>query len=296
MDGGQGRSGPTLDDVARVAGVSRATASRALSGRGSASEQSRKAVKEAAWRLGFTPHQAARALASNQAQAVGLVIPEPNSLVLGDPFLGGIIIGTSEAFRATDRQVILVIVRPDDPVEKVAQVIRPGQVDGAVVVSHHNSLHTARLLSQRLVPTVFVGRPWTASDVGSMYVDVDNVAVGRIATDHLIAAGRRAIAMIGGPQDMTAVNDRTIGYHTALSAAALAPGPSVSVPFTLQGGVDATRSLLAANRPFDGIFAQSDLLAAGAVQVLREAGREVPRDVAVTSVDDSEVARTSTPT
>jgi DNA-binding LacI/PurR family transcriptional regulator len=286
----------TLDDVAREAGVSRATASRALTGSGPASAAVRFKVRAAADKMGFIPNQAARTLASNRAQAIALVIPEPNALVLGDPFLGGIITGVSEVFNDTDYQLILVILRPDAPPDKASRVLRPGYVDGAIVVSHHRTGHLQELVADNDVPSVYVGRPWSGGGGSpAFYVDVDNRSVGRLAAEHLIARGARRIACLAGPPDMTPVDDRTAGWRDALIAQGLEPGPVEHAAFTLPGGAEATRRILDWDESVEAVFAQSDLMAAGAIQVLAERGRAVPDDVLVVGVDDSDVARTTQP-
>jgi len=282
----------TLDDVARVAGVSRATASRALTGSGPASELAQQKVRAAADELGFSPNQAARALASNRANAVALVIPEPNLLVLGDPFLGGVITGVSEAFRDTDYQLILVIVRPGDEPTKAYRLLQ-SSVDGAIIASHHFTGLLELQMERHAAPLVYVGRPWSVES--AMYVDVDNVRVGYLAARRLLERGARHIACLAGPEDMSPVRDRLAGWIAALSEAGATPGPVAHVPFTLLDGAEAMGRLLAQDGSIDAVFAQSDLLAAGAVRVLQDHGRVVGRDVFVVGVDDSDLARNTTP-
>ena len=324
----------TLDDVAGVAGVSRATASRALTGSGSVSQATREKVQAAAGRLAFTPHQAARALASSQTQAIALVIPEPDAFVLADPFLSGVIMGVSETFHATRYQMILVIARPDDPVTKVSRVLRPDYVDGAIVVSQHGTGHLSRVIAANEVPVVFVGRPWdeavspaapgtgpepgggadapdapparaVAAEPGDgvtraastrWYVDVDNRRVGQLATRHLVARGARRIACIAGPADMTPVQDRSRGWRETLEAAGLEPGPVTHAPFTFRDGEASLHRILATDPAVDAIFAQSDLMAAGAMRALAAAGIAVPDQMRVVGVDDTEISRATSPT
>ena len=282
----------TLDDVARVAGVSRATASRALTGSGPASESAQRKVRAAADELGFSPNQAARALASNRANAVALVIPEPNLLVLGDPFLGGVIIGASEAFRDTDYQLILVIVRPGDEPTKAYRLLQ-SSVDGAIIASHHLTGLLELQMERHVAPLVYVGRPRSAES--AMYVDVDNVRVGYLAGRRLLERGAHRIACLAGPEDMTPVRDRLSGWIEALGEAGTAPGPVAHVPFTSRDGAEAMARLLEQDPGIDAVFAQSDRLAVGAVRVLQSLGRVVGRDVLVVGVDDSDLARNSSP-
>ena len=281
----------TLDDVASAAGVSRATASRALTGSGPASAAVQAKVRAAADQLGFTPNQAARALASNKAHAVALVIPEPNALVLSDPFLIGTISGMSEAFHATDYQLILVIVRPDDSPDKALRLLNPSHVDGAIIVSHHRTGHLEQLIDGGRVPTVYVGRPWNLD--AAMYVDVNNCMGAELGTRRLIDRGARRIGCIAGPCDMTPVQDRTAGWAQALHEAGLPHGPLANVPFTLQGGAEAMGQII--DEGADAVFVQSDLMAVGAIQTLTEAGLTPGEDVLLVGVDDSEFARSTNP-
>lgn len=286
----------TLDDVACAAGVSRATASRAITGSGPSSPQVRARVLAAVDELGFTPNPAARALASSKAQAVALVIPEPNSLVLADPFLTGMITGMSEAFHASDYQLILVIVRPDDEPAKALRLLRPCHVDGAVIVSHHRSGQLEQAIGDPLVPTVYVGRPWSLGHPDVMYVDVDNYLGAELATRRMLERGATHIGCVAGPCDMTPVQDRTEGWRTALHSAGVEPGPIAHAPFTLAGGTDAMRRILCDNPiGLDGVFVQSDLMAVGAIQALSEAGLTAGEDVLLVGVDDSEFARSTSP-
>ena len=284
-----------LDDVAREAGVSRATASRALTGAGPVSALTRETVRAAAKTLGFAPNQAARTLAGRKTEAIALVIPEPDALVLADPFLTGMITGVSEAFHPTPYQLILVIVRPDEPTSKNARVLRPDYVDGAIIASHHRSGMISQTLTANDVPTVYVGRPWVRAGKSVMYVDVDNRLGGRLATQRLLGVGATRVACLAGPSDMTPVTDRTTGWHDALDAAGQVGGPLEHAPFTLQGGIAAMQAILARDPGVDAVFAQSDLLAVGAMQALAEAGRGVPGDVKVVGMDDAAVARAAVP-
>ncbi|MCL2482425.1 MAG: LacI family transcriptional regulator [Propionibacteriaceae bacterium] len=288
----------TLDDVAASAGVSRATASRALTGSGPASPAVQERVRAAAEQLGFTPNQAAQALASKRAPVAGktntiaMVIPEPSTQDLPDRFVTGMIAGMSEAFRSTDYRLLLVAVHPDDPPEKTASVVNPGFVDGAIVLSHQKMVPGDRALDRDLVPTVFIGRP-RQRETNVMYVDVDNWLGARQATRRLIERGAKQIGCIAGPSDMPSVQDRTSGWTAGLREAGYEPGPIASAAFSRAGGAEAMRQLL--DNEFDAIFVQSDVMAVGAIQVLTKAGRTVGTDPLMVSFDDSDIARLISP-
>jgi DNA-binding LacI/PurR family transcriptional regulator len=140
-----------------------------------------------------------------------------------------------------------------------------------------------------------VGRPSKA--IKASYVDVDNRQGAQTAVAHLISGGRRVIATIAGPQDMAAGIDRLRGYRDGLADGDLAADTSLLAigDFTQESGAVAMKRLLAARPDIDAVFAASDLMAAGALNVLAAAGRRVPGDVAVVGFDDSPVATSTTP-
>lgn len=301
---GPGRR-PTLEDVAAAAGVSRSTASRAINGGKRVSAQAQAAVDEAVARLGFAPNRAARALVTARADSIALVIGEPDHRVVGDPFFSAAVQGLSQALDDTDIQLLLLMARPGQDARRTVRYLRLGHIDGAVVVSHHRSDVVERSLVRAALPTVFVGRPWHLRDYADdhdgapgtwcEYVDVDNRQGGQLATSHLVTAGRRRIGTIAGPADMTSAVDRLQGWRAALAQAGLPPGPVEHGDFTTPGGAEATARLLDAHPDVDALFVASDLMAVGALGVLRARGREIPGDVAVVGYDDAAVAAATDP-
>jgi DNA-binding LacI/PurR family transcriptional regulator len=257
------------------------------------SDATREKVQAAADKLNFAPLQAAQALASSRSQSIALVIPEPDSLVLGDPFLSLVIRGVSEIVHTTKYQLVLVIVHPDDPPAKVSSAVRPGYVDGAIVVSQHGTGAAAQAIAQTNVPVVYIGRPWTRS--AQLYVDVDNWLVGQLATQELLASGATRVACVAGPEDMSPVRDRAAGWVQTLFEAGLTPGPLAHADFTRQGGEDCMRTILEQDREIDAVFAQSDLMAAGAMHVLAEEGLDVPGRIKIIGVDNTELGQSTAP-
>lgn len=278
-------SPPTLDEVAAAAGVSRSTASRAINGGLRVSPAAQTAVDAAAKLLGYSPNRAARSLVTRRTDSIALVIPEPDERVLSDPFIGATLRGISAALTPSDKQLVLLIARPDESGGRIAKYLRSGYVDGAVIVSHHrkDGLEDAVLGSR--IPGVFVGRPFHAEDL-LHYIDVDSAAGGRLATEHLIGLGRGRIAHIAGPQDMTAGMDRTRGWREALQAAKLPSDLFAQGDFTTATAYEAMNNILHREPGVDAVFAASDLMALGALAALREHGKNVPHDVAVIGFDD----------
>ncbi|MFL5724884.1 MAG: LacI family DNA-binding transcriptional regulator [Chloroflexota bacterium] len=293
-DTGNGR-GTTLEEVARVAGVSRATVSRVVNGNPKVTPDVRRAVERAVERLGYVPNPAARSLVTRRSQSIGLVIAEPAGRVFDDPFFPRLLRGIGAALSSRDLQLVLLMPQSSGEETRAERYLTAGHVDGALLVSLHGNDPLPHAVAQRGLPVVVGGRPPRGTQVS--YVDVDNVQGARTAVEHLIAGGRRRIATIAGPQDMPAGEDRLGGYHDALKAAGIARDATLEVDgdFTLQGGADATRRVLAARPDLDALFVASDLMATGAIQVLRAAGRRIPDDIAVVGFDDSAISETLDP-
>jgi DNA-binding LacI/PurR family transcriptional regulator len=288
------RQKPTLDTVAAEAGVSRATVSRVINGSPRVSPEVKDAVEVAINRLGYVPNRAARSLAMRRTDSIALVMREPDATVLADPHLGNIIIATSQALVGTGVQLILMNAQNDAEHARLADYVRSGHVDGVLLVSMHDEDPLPRLLLEADIPTVVGGRP-QLSLPGLSYVDVDNVGGAQLAAEHLLGTGRRRIATIAGPQDMTAGADRLTGYQRALAAAGRKADRVVYGEFTRESGEHAMAALLSRHPDVDGVFAGNDLMAIGALRALRAAGREVPTDVAVVGYDNIEMARHTEP-
>jgi DNA-binding LacI/PurR family transcriptional regulator len=284
---------PTIRQVAAMAGVSRATASRVISGSDLVSDKARAAVEKAIDELGFVPNPVARNLARGRTGSIALVVPEPNSRVLSDPFFAEIIVGLSDQLEDQDLQVILLIARPGERTEKLVRYLTGGHVDGVIIASHHRDDTLNRRISAGPLPCVFVGRPLGVQN--AHYVDVDNYRAGQQAAEHLISTGRKRIATIAGPTDMTAGIDRLAGWRDAMSRAGLPTDAVTHGEFTQASGATAMDRLLALHPDLDAVFAASDLTAVGALTRLAAAGRTVPDDVAVMGFDDIAAAEHTNP-
>ena len=293
-EAGNGR-GVTLDAVARVAGVSRATVSRVVNGNPKVGDDAKRQVERAIERLGYIPNPAARSLVTRRSDSVGVVIPEPPGMLFGDPFFPRLLRGISSELSARNLQLVLLMPQSAEEEPRVERYLAAGHVDGALLVSLHGEDSLPATLAERGVPVVVGGRP--PGGEGVSYVDVDNIGGARSAIAHLIKVGRRTIATIAGPPDMSAGIDRLEGYRLGLADCGLTQSAELEAAgdFTQEGGAEAMRRILAARPDVDGVFAASDLMAAGALGVLRAAGRRVPEDVSVVGFDDSSIAATSEP-
>ncbi|MEU6118254.1 LacI family DNA-binding transcriptional regulator [Streptomyces sp. NPDC047117] len=284
---------PTLEAVAALAGVSRATVSRVVNGGPGVRTEIREKVRRAVAELGYVPNSAARSLVTRRTGAVAVVIAEPETRVFSDPFFAQQLRGIGRELAAADTQLLLLMVESDRDHERIGRYLSGGHVDGALMFSLHSADPLPAMADASGLPTVFGGRPdWTddgPAGARPLYVDTDNRDGGRQAVRHLLSRGRRRIAVITGPLDQTSAQDRLDGYREALGG----PGaPAVDERliadggFTAEGGERAMAALLDAEPDLDAVFACSDLMATGALRTLRARGRRVPEDVAVVGYDD----------
>lgn len=283
------RSAPTLEAVAAAAGVSRSTVSRVVNGSSQVRPDVVTAVNAAIDQLNYVPNRAARSLAKSQTMAIALVVPEDTSRFFGDPFFAEIVSGITQGLEQSDYVLNLQLASQSSPSPKTIRYLLGANVDGAIVVSHHSGDDFFTTLDATM-PVVFGGRPYLPELHSNNYVDVDNAAGAAMATAHLIGLGRRRIATIDGPANMQAAVERSEGWTRAMRAAGLRDDLRAQGDYTVASGATAMRQLLDAEPHIDAVFAASDLMATGALSVLRERGLSVPGDVAVVGFDDSSAA------
>ncbi|MFO7689559.1 MAG: LacI family DNA-binding transcriptional regulator [Cryobacterium sp.] len=287
------RKRATIHDVAVEAGVSRGTVSRVINDERYVSAAARAAIEAAIEKVGYVPNNAARSLVMQRSQAVGFIVHEPHSLFLEDPNIGEILLGANTALSRADYQMVCLIIDSDRDTERVARYLSGGFVDGAIIVSARENDPITRIVEKLGLPTAFVGHPPDLHDLP--FVGIDNRSSARTLTEHLIATGRRRIGMIAAALDRDSGADRLAGFTDAL-ADRFDPTLVAQVPlYAYAAGVTGMRELLQRAPDIDGVFAASDAVAAGALEVLRDAGRNVPGDVGVVGFDDSAWARRTQP-
>jgi DNA-binding LacI/PurR family transcriptional regulator len=286
---------PTLEEVAARAGVGRGTVSRVVNNAAGVKESTRRTVQRAIEELGYVPNLAARSLAGRRADAVALVMTEPDWRQFAEPFFSEIVSSLGDALSDTGMQLMLTLVRSDAERRRFLEYARGGRVDGVLLMSVHAGDPLPDMLAEARLPTVLLGR--RSGDEYVSYVDVDNVGGARSAVSHLLVRGRRAIATITGPADMFVTQCRLRGYQEALTLAGLeGEQPLVAEgDFTAESGRRAMAELLQRHPEIDGVLAASDTTAAGALETLHSAGRRVPEDVAVIGFDDFPLAQRTTP-
>ncbi len=279
---------PTLEDVARIAGVSRSTVSRVVNNHPSVRPEVRERVWRAVRESGYQPHAVARSLVTNRTHILGVLIPEMVTTLFTDPFFPLLLRGATEACNAHKYHLMLSLFNdPASRDEMYARVLGNGYLDGVVVASASSSDPLIPRLLHDGIPFVSVGRH---PDHRVHYVDVDNVGGARMAVEHLIRLGHRRIATITGRMDMTAGQSRLEGYRQTLEAHGIPVSPELIAEgdFSEEGGRIAMERLLPA-RP-TAVFVASDMMAMGAMKAIREAGLRVPDDIAVVGFDDLSVA------
>ena len=289
-----GRGPATLEEVARRANVSRATASRVVNGDPRVGEPVRAAVESAVRDLQYVPNRAARSLVTRRSDSIAVVIPEPTTRLFGDPFFPRVLRGVSETLGSEGLQLILLMPQAPADEVRVERYLEAGHVDGVLLISLHGADPLPTGLRRHGVPLVVGGRP---PQEGFTYVDVDNRGGAATAIGHLLDLGRRRIATIAGPQDMAVGADRLAGYRERLARAGHPTHDALVevADFTHDGGRSAMERLLSREPSVDAVFAASDLMAIGALAALRAAGRSVPEDVALVGFDDAPIAATADP-
>jgi DNA-binding LacI/PurR family transcriptional regulator len=272
---------PTLEDVARVAGVSRATVSRVVNGIRNVDAEIQEAVRRAIEKTGYAPNRAARSLVTRRAGAVALVVSGAGGHVFGDPFFGRVADGVVDFLRGHGMHPLLMLADHDGARDDVLTHLRQGGADGALLVSTHPDDRLTAMVAMSGIPAVVFAK--TVQPLS--YVDVEHRAGAALAARHLLSLGRRRLTTISGPLDVPASQERLTGFREVA-------GDTVNVEgnFTVASGEEAMAALLDQAPDLDAVFAANDLMAQGALSVLQSSGRTVPTDVAVVGFDDSSAA------
>ena len=284
---------PTLETVAALAGVSRATASRVVNGDARVAPAMRTAVEEAVKTLSFVPNRAARTLATRRTDSVALIMREPADFGVTDAYLSRMVVALTHALADTGLQLVVLMAAGGQGDARVAEYAR-SHVDGVFLISVHDADILPGQLVAAGVPVVTGGRIRHRLD-GVSSVDVDNVSGGAQAARRLLALGRRKPAVITGPADTCSSDDRVNGFREALTAVGVAAPKVGHGDWTAASGERAMASLLRGRGTIDGVFAASDLMALGALHAIHQAGLRVPEDIAVVGFDDVDMAAHSSP-
>ncbi len=285
----------TIADIARIAGVSKSTVSRALNDSPLVAEETRERIRSIARQHRFQVNAPARRLSLRESRTIAFVTHAYHkdfswADLLGLEILGGITRGLHE----NGYDTLILHVDPHDA-SWARQYLDTGRVDGFILhTSTRKQLHVKELLELN-APFIVWGFPMAGQSFCSIIGD--DVSGGRQATEHLIKRGCQQIAFLGGPPGEYEVKHRYEGYASALEA----DGRTVEANLVGYGdysdtsGAQVMRQLLDRAADLDGVFVNSDLMAIAAMDVIRASGRRVPEDVAVVGYDDLSIAAHSNP-
>jgi len=286
------RSAPTLDDVAKMAGVSTATVSRCLNSPDRVVKATRQRVLSAVDTLGYTPNFAARVMAAKRSSTIGAIIPTMENAI----FARGL-----QAFQEELHQhgyTLLVSSSAYDPEieeEQIRTLVARG-ADGLLLIGHDRDPHIYEYLERRKIPALVAWSFQPDAQVPSVGFD-NRAAMCELAT-RVVGLGHRHIGMISG---VSTGNDRARqrieGARDALIQNDLSPAQLtiLETPYEIDNGAEAFSRLMSQKIPPTAVLCGNDVLAVGAVRRALETGLKVPEDVSVTGFDDIELARISTP-
>ena len=279
---------PTIEEVARRAGVSTATVSRSLRGQDGVSPSTAQRVRHVADEIGYAASPFASRLASGRAGTVAVVLP-----YLDRWFFGEILGAAEPVFREAGLDLLLYHVGDvETRREYFSFRLLRKRVDGVLLVTLALTSPEVDALRALKVPVCMVG----VEVEGFSSVTIDDVSAAASAVQHLLNLGHQRVALISGdPEDstmFTVPRDRRAGYRAALERGGVLLDPSLEVQgdFTAAGGQRAAAELFTRRRPPTAIFAESDEMAFGAIRTLSRLGIRVPEDVSVIGFDDHPLA------
>jgi DNA-binding LacI/PurR family transcriptional regulator len=275
----------TISDVARLAGVSKGTVSKFLSGARYVSAASKGRIADAIAELGYAPNRLAQGLSLRRSHTIGLVVAN-----IGNPFYAELIRGAEDVAASLGYTLLLASTDGDPKRESgIAQMMRQRQVDGVVFASVRLADREVTALARDGMRVVLASRHLPDAEVDMVLVD--SVRGARIAVEHLISHGHKKIAYIGGPQSIAQFQNRLEGWREALSHAGLPviPGLCFSLDrMDVASGDYATRRLLLLKEPPTAIFAATDNLAFGVLRACSQLGLRVPEQLALVGFDNVE--------
>jgi DNA-binding LacI/PurR family transcriptional regulator len=284
----------TIADIARLAGVSKSTVSRALNDSPLIGSETKERIREIAREHRFQINDPARRLSLGQSHVVALMTYKYTAeFDVPDAFMLEMMSGISAGLHANGYDLLLIQASPNDT-DWIGRYLESGRVDGFVILAASCTQRHISVLGEMKAPFIIWGPP---PSHGYNSVSGDSFAGGKIATEHLLHSGRSRIAFLGGPATEAEVQDRYKGYETALREAGTAVDPALVAyaDYSPASGAAAMRALLEEAGDLDGVFVNSDLMAIAAMDAIRAHGRHVPDDVGVVGYDDVSIARHSDP-
>jgi len=286
---------PTIADVARRAGVSKGLVSFALNDRPGVSAETRVRILEVADELGWRPSVRARALSSDRAFALGLVLARDPDIIAGDPFFPAFISGIESVLAPAGQALVLSMVETEDAEERsYRQLADHGRVDGVIISDLRAGDSRIALVGELGLRAVTLGTPDVASPFPA--ITVDDAAGIRASVSHLVSLGHTRIAHIGGPATMLHGSRRRDSFQLAMREFGLPDDITVETDFSAANGAEATRQLLGRSTPPTAIVYANDPMAIAGLGIARRAGLDVPGDLSITGFDGSDMGRYVHPT
>lgn len=278
----------TLKDVAKEAGVSATTVSRALNNKDAISPSTREKILKLAKEMDYTPDAVARGLKNKRTETIGVVIAD-----ISDPFFAPIVKGIEKAVREEGYHLILCDTDEDYQVEKEAlRTLMEKRVDGLLITPVQTSFQDIVELKKKKIPFVLLCRHFNFELLETDYVVTNDVEGAVLAVTHLIEKGHRKILFINGPTYVSSAKERLAGYKRAF----LEAGVKLDESLVREGGIKMedgyriTKQELARPLQFTAVFAYSDFVALGVMKALKEANLRIPQDIALVGYDDIDIA------
>ena len=285
----------TIADIAKLAGVSKSTVSRALNNSPLIGEETKEQIRSIARQHNFEINVSARQLSLKQSNIIAYVTHAYHQdFSVADLFGLEIMGGISSGLAALGYDLLVIHVDPNDT-KWARKYLDGGRVDGFILMTSTRKQSHVKALLELGAPFITWGMPHS----GQKYCSVsgDNVNGGKLATKHLIDSGRRKIGFIGGPEDEVEVQQRLTGDKAALQEAGMEINTDRIIygDFSNTSGAKAMAKLMEQVPDLDAVFINSDLMAIAAMDIIREHGKEVPKEIAVVGYDDLSVAANSNP-
>lgn len=287
---------PTLQDVAKKAGVSTATVSKVLSNTPYFTEETREKVMKAVDDLGYVPNLAGRALSSGKTNIIGIVFPYIYDAIFKDPLVMQIIEGIESVTQGNNYNLLLSTPRisADGPDIAFQQLIRSRYVDGIIAIDSIPLFSVAQFAMHHNIPTVVIGNTPEAT----YFVRSDDIAGGEALASHVVDLGHRDIGVISVPDNMNyAVNDRMQGVIQSFQQHGIQFDDTrfEESDFSTSGGANAVKNLLVRHQTITAIICLNDRMAIGAIRQLRKDGYRVPDDITVVGYDNIAISAVINP-
>ena len=280
------RKSPTMKDVARIAEVSLQTVSTVINDKPGVTDKTRQRVLAAVETLGYRPYSIARSLRTRRTRTIALVISD-----IANPSFATMA-STAEVY-AQANGYSLVLYNTHDNVEREASYIAIASerwIDGVLFVAAEDKLDGLAAFSSTGIPSVAIDR--IPHGYGGPSVMIDNIAAGRLASEHLLELGHTRLGHISGPMHLRLARERLDGFRCRIEESGVTPGLTACIEgnWTCASGYAAMQAILQQEVRPSAIFAANDHMAIGAMAALAEAGLRVPHDISIVGLDDIEVS------